>query len=101
MEIKKKAFVQPIFLLPPFEGFWGQTFTMIGKIEGYDPVHRSHFSVVEEMAPLSTIRAGRVLTDEGNSLPAFFKINSIFHTLNGEPDVLSRSGFYIRHRSAS
>ena len=52
MEIKKKALVQPIFLLPPFEGFWGQTFTMIGKIEGYDPVHRSHFSVVEEMAPL-------------------------------------------------
>ena len=60
-------------------------------------VFRDDLRVIEHETPFQCLRSAGVLADNGDTFAAFFQINTVFDTLNGEIYVFTGDRVVLGH----
>ena len=86
-EINSEALRQRIALSPPGLAERRQRLAVIRQIVGDEAELRGQFLVFEDVAPLTSIAARRVLHENGRSFAGLLEIDAIFDAFHSEMDI--------------
>ena len=84
-----KGCSEAIFFRPPFRADWRQRLAVKRQIVGDQAEMIGDFPTFEEMSPLRTMSAGRVLQQHRNAGARLLKVNAVVLAFNLEVNVAS------------
>ena len=96
-ELEEEREREPVRLAPPRDTVRWQRLPVVGQVPGDHAEALGDLRVLEQVAPLLAVGAGRVLEQERHALPALLEVDAVAQARDVEVQVAARS----RGRSAA